>query len=213
MKTTSSRQFHFAFTLIELLVVISIIAILAGMTFNGVSSAMLAAKRVQAKNDMMQICTAVTSYYTEYGKYPAGAATSGSTDTVFGAQGKANSLIINVLRYPASGVTDPNNENPRQIQFIQPKLVNSAKAGVYAPTSGGGDGNWYDPWGTQYAIFIDADYAGDIDVSTVFSGMTKQPFSVGVASRGYYYGKTNTTPKGYVPTTAYDSKTDLLSWQ
>ena len=89
--------------------------------------------------------------------------------------------------------------------------MTNSKAGVNKS-----DGNWYDPWGTQYAIFIDADYAGDIDVSGVFSGMTtKPPFSVGVASRGYYYAKQNMTPAApaYVPTQAYDSKTDLLSWQ
>ena len=211
MKTARSRRSHLAFTLIELLVVISIIAILASLSFNGIGIAMLSAKRVSAKNDMAQIAMAVTSYYTEYGKYPAGAATSGTVDTVFGIQTKPNNLILNTLRYNgnASIVADQFNENPRQIQFIQPKLVTAAKGGVYKS-----DGNWYDPWGTQYAIFIDADYTGDITVSAVFSGMTTNPpFSVGVASRGYYYAKQNTTPTGYVPTTAYDSKTDLLSWQ
>src|SRR5215213_4124235 len=63
-----------AFTLIELLVVISIIAVLVGLAFPAYTSVQNSAKKTQAKNDALQISTAVNAYYTEYGKYPIPAA-------------------------------------------------------------------------------------------------------------------------------------------
>src|SRR5436190_23391420 len=59
-----------AFTLIELLVVIVIIAVLMGVAFPVFSSIQNQAKKTQAKNDVTQIVTAVSAFYTEYGKYP-----------------------------------------------------------------------------------------------------------------------------------------------
>lgn len=225
MKITFPRRLSTAFTLIELLVVISIIAVLASLTFNGVGTAMIAAKKVQARNDMSQIANAIQMYYTEYGKYPSGAATSGTTDTVFGNSAGAggNNKIISLLRYKGPSWTDTNNENPRQIKFIEPKLVSTPKAGVYHPLSGGsGDGNWYDPWGTQYLIFIDADYASDITISSQFTNLGdsdgKVPVSVGVASVGYYYAYTKTKDKADTLTNTLSfndatvKKTVLLSW-
>lgn len=227
MKKRSPHRFSLsAFTLIELLVVISIIAVLASLTFSGVGTAMVAAKKVQAKNDMAQIANAVQFYYTEYGKYPTGAATSGTTDLVFG-KAESNNKIINVLRYRGpNNWTDTNNENPRQIKFIEPKLVSMAKGGVYDSLGATGDGNWYDPWGTQYLIFIDGDYGSDILVNTCFGGVGdgdgKVPVSVGAASVGYYYAYTKASPQ---PQTIGSSlsftgenaikvkKTVLLSWQ
>jgi len=207
MKTASSRLSRFAFTLIELLVVISIISILAGFTFTGVQSAMLAAKKVQAKNDMSQIVIGVTSYYSEYGKYPN---TSGVTDLTFGTQTWPNDYIISVLRdKPSTDVSQAALDatlNPRQIQFLQPKVLTTGTAtkGAVDSTSG----NWYDPWGTQYYIFIDADYSGDINATAVGSGTVQ--ISTGAASVGYYFVKNPTQHS--LPST-YDKTTFLLSWQ
>jgi prepilin-type N-terminal cleavage/methylation domain-containing protein len=228
MKKTCPRRSAAAFTLIELLVVISIIAILASLTFTGVQGALLSAKKVQAKNDMAQIANAVQFYYTEYGQYPASTAmASGTSDTCYGVSsyGGDNHNIIDILRCTSTwAVTSSGtSQNPRQIQFIQPKVVSVKKGGVYAPSSGS-DGNWYDPWGTQYVIFIDGDYAGDIDPTPVFSGLAdssgKVPQSVGVASVGYYYVKKRTNPQPTVAQGILSYTGDatvkisaLLSWQ
>ncbi len=59
-----------AFTLIELLVVISIVAILMGLAFPVFQGVQNTAKKTQAKNDLVQIVTAVNAFYTEYGRYP-----------------------------------------------------------------------------------------------------------------------------------------------
>ncbi|MEI6562468.1 MAG: prepilin-type N-terminal cleavage/methylation domain-containing protein [Verrucomicrobiota bacterium] len=202
MKTASSRLSRFAFTLIELLVVISIIAILASLTFSGVQTALLSAKKVQARNDMSQIAIGVTSYYTEYGRYPIDSATVTTDDKAVYGNGTDNSAIINVLRCVTSGTT----LNPRQIQFLQPKVLTTGSA---VKGCVGSTGNWYDPWGAQYIIFIDADYAGDINATAVGSGTVQ--IGVGVASVGYYFVKNNLAPGGALPST-YD-KTYLLSWQ
>src|SRR5947209_11382583 len=68
------------FTLIELLVVIAIIAVLLGLAFPVFQGVLDRAKKVQAKNDVTQIVTAVNAFYTEYGKYPT-AATTDATAT------------------------------------------------------------------------------------------------------------------------------------
>ena len=53
--TTTNIRKSTAFTLVELLVVISIIAILAGLSFPAVSGAMDSAKKTQAKSNAVQI--------------------------------------------------------------------------------------------------------------------------------------------------------------
>ena len=206
MKTASSRLSRFAFTLIELLVVISIIAILASLTFSGVGTALLSAKKVQARNDMSQITIGVTSYYTEYGRYPIDSTTvTTDKNAVYGA-GNDNSAVINVLRCVTSGTT----LNPRQIQFLQPKVLTTGSA---VKGCVGSTGNWYDPWGAQYIIFIDADYAGDIDATAVSSGTVQ--IGAGVASVGYSYVKSGQTPPSSLPTVipSTNKSTFLLSWQ
>src|SRR5213082_448269 len=73
-----------AFTLAELLLVIVIIVILAGLTFPAFQGVLERAKKVQAKNDLTQIVTAVNAFYTEYGKYPVTVPPSNTTDAFFG---------------------------------------------------------------------------------------------------------------------------------
>ncbi len=203
MKALPFRRY--AFTLIELLVVISIIAVLASLTFTGVQTAMVAAKKVQAKNDMAQIVTAITAYYTEYGRYPIDSTITADANAVYGA-GNNNSALINVLRCVSSGTA----QNTRQIQFIQPKVQTSGIGATKGCVNG--NGNWYDPWGAQYIIFVDADYAGDINAAAVTSGTVQ--IGAGAASVGYSYFKINQTPPDPLPSSIPNNKnTFLLSWQ
>src|SRR3954452_4436862 len=84
-----------AFTLIELLVVVVIITILIGLAFPVYQTIQNQAKKTQAKNDMIQIITAVNAFYTEYGRYP----TTETTD-VNATYGTVNSsaALFNELR-------------------------------------------------------------------------------------------------------------------
>ena len=139
-----------AFTLIELLVVIAIIGILMSLLFPAVNSAIDAAKKAQAKNDVTQIATAVTAYYTEYGKLPSATTPAPTTDQTLSA---ASNGIVGILMG-----TDTNN-NPRQIVFLEVSDVSKKKGKSGLDASG----NFVDPWGNTYQITLDYDYNNTLD--------------------------------------------------
>lgn len=127
------------FTLIELLIVIAIIGILMALLFPAVNSAIDAARRAQAKNDVTQLATAITAYETEYGRLPG----SGTSDF----NGKVTQSFMDILTASGSGT----NDNPRKIVFLE---VNSWKKGK----SGTNGNNFADPWGGSYYVALDYDY-------------------------------------------------------
>ena len=138
-----------AFTLLELMVVIVIIVILAGLLFPAAQSILERAKKVQAKNDLIQIVTAVNAFYTEYGRYPITA----TTDMTYGTYGNPSGTLFNELRAKTISL------NTRQIQFISPPEDNtqSNPRGKI-----GSDNQFHDPWGNAYVIRIDADYDNQV---------------------------------------------------
>src|SRR4051812_26778139 len=91
-------------------------------------------KKVQAKNDLTQIVTAVNAFYTEYGRYP----TTATSDVTLGSAGAKSDTLFVELRGAAP-------INTRQIQFISPP---EDKSQPIAKGKIGGDGQFYDPWGT-----------------------------------------------------------------
>jgi len=66
----ASRSTLRAFTLIELLIVVSVIALLAAMTFPAVRAAKLSVMRARARSEMTQIETAIERYKDKLGYYP-----------------------------------------------------------------------------------------------------------------------------------------------
>ena len=146
------RVFVRAFTLIELLVVIVIIAILAGLAFPVFQSVQTSARKLQAKNDLMQIVAAVTAFYTEYGRYPTAETTDAAA--TYGPGNKSTAAIFNELRAKSTATL-----NPRQIVFLSP----AEETGQVNPKGKiGSDGQFYDPWGSAYSIRIDADYDNQV---------------------------------------------------
>src|SRR6266480_6496411 len=144
-----------AFTLIELLVVITIIVILLAMLFPAFRGVQNQAKKVQAKNDLTQIVTAVNAYYTEYGRYPL----SPTADTTFGpgATPATNETLFNTLRGLNSA------DNARQIVFISPPSVkdkSNPRSGI--GTDAANIGQYFDPWGKNYLVRIDGDYGNTV---------------------------------------------------
>ena len=200
---TNSRKVA-AFTLIELLVVIAIIIILAGLLFAGLRAAQEQARRTQAKNDLTQIVTAVNAFYTEYGKYPLVAA-----DTIYGPGGApTNDALFNELRGLATAT-----QNPRRIVFISPPDVKDSanpRSGIGTVT---GAGQYYDPWGTPYAIEIDGTYDNSlVNPYALNAGAT--PLRIGVIA--WSFG--SDTQSQSVPGPAADKKVgtnddDVISWQ
>lgn len=132
------RQFNKskAFTLIELLVVIAIIAVLAGLLFPAGQSAINSAKKTTAKNQIVQIATAITAYETEYGRLPPGTFTT------------VDSTLVEIL------CTTNNANNPRGLIFLEGAAWKNGKGG----TNGSG---FCDPFSATnvYQVSLDTNYA------------------------------------------------------
>src|SRR5205809_7657505 len=189
MQKTPSRSA--AFTLIELLVVIAIIAILVGLLFPAFRAVQDQAKRTQAKNDLTQIVNAVNAYYTDYGKYPLPAGTTG--DFIYGPAGNSNppsnAELFYTLRGVNAGTMNANNAaNPRIIVFISPPYVKNDTAGNRRSGVSSTDGSYYDPYGTPYDVEIDGNYDNQITTNpyTLNTGAGPGTLNIGVIawSRG-----------------------------
>jgi prepilin-type N-terminal cleavage/methylation domain-containing protein len=215
MNPTPNAEGRRAFTIIELLVVILIIGILVGFSFAAFQGVLERAKKVQAKNDLTQIVTAVNAFYTEYGKYPLV-----TDDTPI-----ANTAdLFYTLRAVASGANAPVNGvpaiNPRAIVFISPPDVKNPAN----PRSGiGSDGQFYDPWGTPYVVTIDGNYDnqianpysdsdGSAGAAQLRSGVIAYSFGKngalggGAAASSKYAAESGTAGK-------YKASSDVISWQ
>jgi prepilin-type N-terminal cleavage/methylation domain-containing protein len=189
-----------AFTLIELLVVISIIAVIMGLAFPAFQGVQNSAKRTQAKNDLVQIVTATNAFYTEYGRYPTAATTD--TAAVFGANGPTSRPLFEELRGLPTATL-----NTRQIAFISPpdaKDQASPRSGLKTA-----DGKWYDPWGTPYAVALDADY--DNELSNPYSSNAGAAPKLRAGVIAWSLGKSTTGGSG--DKNSAESKDDVISWQ
>jgi type II secretory pathway pseudopilin PulG len=221
-----------AFTLVEMMVVILIIILLFSLLFTAGSGMFERARKVQARNDVTQIVTAVTAYYTEYGKYPV-TVTDNTTDAYFGSgtppagctSYTSNDKLLNVLR----NITSDSNAvalNPRQIVFISPR---SAQPGTL-PRGGvsqtaGTAGQYMDPWGSQYNVAIDTTYNNQIGTANPYSDTDgsagENPVRQGVIA--YSFGKNgalggaarlNTSFVDELGTAGtFKGSSDILSWQ
>jgi prepilin-type N-terminal cleavage/methylation domain-containing protein len=185
-----------AFTLIELLVVIVIITVLIGLAFPVFSTIQNQAKKTQARNDVMQIVTAVNAFYTEYGRYP----TTETTDVNarYGAGINAGTLF-NELRGKTATL------NTRQTVFISPP-EDSTQPNPKGKI--GSDGQFYDPWGSAYRLQIDADY--DNQVANPYGGAAgagADPIRQGVIA--WSLGKDLTLGKNG----KFTGSDDVISWQ
>lgn len=130
-----------AFTLIELLVVIAIIAVLASLLMPAASNALNAAKKTTAKNQAVQIATAITAYEAEYGCLPAFTGTNMSPDNV------------------AILCSTNNTNNPRGIIFMEAQAWKNGKGGTNAA-------GFCDPFSAKavYSVALDTNYANTITV-------------------------------------------------
>src|ERR1700730_1821983 len=189
------------FTLIELLVVITIIAILMGLLFPAFRGVQDQAKKTQAKNDLTQIVTAVNAFYTEYGRYPTTAARDASATYGPGGSSTENGDLFKELR----GIS--NTLNTRQIVFVSPpdsKDQSNPRSGIKTTTSG-----YYDPWGSEYAVAMDADYDNQITPNPYGNnnGAGASPLRQGVIS--WSLGKDVTLGKSG----KFTDSDDVISWQ
>ena len=185
------------FTLIELLIVIAIIAILIGLLFPAFKGVQDQARRTQAKNDLTQIVTAVNAFYTEYGRYPTTATTDAAATYGPGGSTTENGGLFSELRATSTTL------NTRQIVFISPpdaKDQNNPRSGIKTSTGG-----YYDPWGSEYAVALDADYNNQVvNPYTSNAGATPN-LQNGVIA--WSLGKDR------VQGTDFKASDDVISWQ
>jgi type II secretory pathway pseudopilin PulG len=140
--------------LIELLTVIAIIAILAGLLFPAISSALKKADVAKALNDVKAIETAWKAYYTEYGRWPVDASGNCPPGGQSGTEGTSQGIqmyteLVELLRGNKVAVNSylPSRDNPRGIPFLQVPAKSLSSTGAYV-----------DPWGNPYKIMFDLDY-------------------------------------------------------
>ena len=157
---TRTRADKQAFTLIELLVVISIIAILASLSFPAVNGAIDSARKARANSDVAQIATAVVAYEVEYGRLPITNSTTA---------GDFNSVVdLNFIKI-LTGENTNANANPRKIVFIE---VTDWKKGKGGTNSQG----WGDPWDSNslYSIVLDGNYDNRVDAGNPSTNLIKK---------------------------------------
>lgn len=95
------------------------------------------ADRASAKNDVVQISTAVVAFETEYGRLPALKGSVVGGDFLAALLGENDAL------------------NPRKIVFIEVPNAKKGKSGLKS-------GVFVDPWGAPYKIVMDEDGDGII---------------------------------------------------
>ena len=192
------RRGGLAFTLIELIIVIAIIAILMALLLTAMSNSKQQAYRTKALTAMKGIVSSCTSYASEYGKFPpvpgasnAGGGTNQETLLSFGdtQRGKCrvnNNELFDVLRAIDRGANARHVLNQRQQRYIETNKATDPKT----PRDGFADGKdfadsiqgqYFDPWGTQYCVVLDGDGNGFIQMSEFFSDETDKMQSSAVA--------------------------------
>lgn len=122
MKNPHPNQRSKGFTLIELLVVITIIAVLAAMSFVGVNAALKKAKTTEGKVAAGSIAAAVRAFYTEYGRFPEAAGDSEEGVLRVVTDGSSSDFLNTLL--------GDSDDNPRSINFLSIKEGKNGIGGI-----------------------------------------------------------------------------------
>jgi prepilin-type N-terminal cleavage/methylation domain-containing protein len=164
------------FTLMELLVVMTIIGILAAMVFPVANGVLKKARETQALNSAMQVKQAITTYFTEYSRFPVSNAGGSSDD----AQLVTDAVLLDVLM-ASEGEAGSDGLNPRRISFYSGRKAKGNRGGVVMTDTGGGE--LFDPWGEHFKVILDTN-RNDRVADPADGGTENIPQSVIVWSSG-----------------------------
>ena len=136
---------------------------------------------------------AVRQYHTEYGKYPSVAAPVTGDVLVGDADAKAtidNGALFDALRAIDRGLNEHHALNPKRIVFFDGRAADDAanpRAGFADKAESKKRGSFYDPWGRQYGVVLDANYDNALTLKeqySDFAGENAPRAGVGAFSMG-----------------------------
>lgn len=146
-KGTTIRR---AFTLIELLTVVAIIAILVGLLFPAIGSAIKRAERAKAQATVTGLAVAFKGYYNEFGRWGTNVSASAGNVTT-GVFANARGTVL--YDFPAKDIDSSGNfvDPWRQPYRFQADPSYSGTVSVSGTNVAGGIAVWSKgPDGTEY---------------------------------------------------------------
>ena len=203
------------FTLLELMVVILVMATLVALAFPVFQGVLDRARKLQAKNDLTQLVTAINAFYTEYGRYPLAAALQGADQSFV----TDNSDVINALRAVALGANASDALNPRKVVFFSAPDVKDPANPRGGVTAGG---TYYDPWGRDitlpesgvYHIRVDGNYDNSVANAYIDGSAGGDPNNSYALRQGVIAWTLGKDKKlGTNGNSSFTGSDDLLSWQ
>ncbi len=211
----------------ELLVVITIVAVLALLSFAGATMFIDRGRKVQALSQFRDVSAGLQAYITENQRPPLPQANRDSgEDAVFGVVGGelTNDFIVAALYGDVSTLQGFNNQytqeelNPKRESYLVMPLAPAKKNGM------GPDAVLYDPWGRPIMIAINAPpFQEDNAGGTKDRLLSTKGFGEYTETRPreqdyvfWAYGKDGKKGKGGASNTAavpYGNSDDVVSWQ
>ena len=216
-----------AFTLIELLTVIAIISMLMGLLFPAIMAAKNAARRAEAGAAVREIVSACKNYQTDYGKFPPvpQARIAAANDEFIFAYGDvnegrcaaSNDALFDVLRSISRGANSGSVLNHRKGTYLMTKVAPDKRN----PRSGfcdgkdfvGNQGQYMDPWGSQYCVVLSASGDESLDMSRFYSDLSGPQGLLHVSAAAFSLGRDGRLGEKGAEGRIEKNTDDVFSWK
>lgn len=156
MKTRPYRRPRHGFTLVELLVVITIIIVLAAMSFGAINLVTTKKNNLTTQASITAAEQAFEQFYSEYQRLPS----VGAGRDQLELDGQSGSELLEVLLGKENAGN--NMQNPRQLAFLNAQISKTKKKGGLVYNSSNRVEGLYDAWGNPLNVRFDDDYDDEI---------------------------------------------------